>query len=198
MKYSVYLRPFIISDTEKINKWRNDEEIQRLTCGRFRYVSLEIEKNWVLSKMTNNTSEEYFAICLNDGSDELIGYFSIRDIDHYNRKCHFAGIVLDKEFQEGFYMIDANLLAMKYAFIHLGMNRITGRCLEEHKVSRVMLEMMGYKLEGIEKDSIYKYHTYHNVCNYALLYSDYIHMVNNGEYMLSKISKRSKLLKQKF
>lgn len=198
MKYSVYLRPFIITDTEKINKWRNDEEIQRMTCGRYRLVSKEIEKNWVQSKITNNSTEEYFAICLNDGSDEMIGYFSIREIDLYNRKCHFAGIVIDPEYQGGMYMIDTKLIALEYAFLHLGMNRITGKCLEDHTVSRVMMEMFGFELEGIERQSIYKYHRYHNVCTYSILFSDYQRLVENGDYSVSAIAKKAKKLKSKF
>ena len=198
MKYSVYLRPFIISDSEKINKWRNNEEIQSMTCGRYRMVSTEIEKNWVQSKITNNSTEEYFAICLNDGSEEMIGYFSIREIDLYNRKCHFAGIVIDPDFQDGIYMIDTKLIALEYAFLHLGMNRVTGKCLEAHTVSRVMMEMFGFELEGIEKQSIYKYHKYHNVCNYSILYSTYQHMVDKGEYSTSHIAKRARYLRMKY
>lgn len=198
MKYSVYLRPFIISDAEIINKWRNNEEIQQLTCGRFRLVSLDIEKKWVQDKMMHNTNEEYFAICLNDGSDQVIGYFSIKDIDYYNRKCHFAGIVIDPKYQGNSYMIDTKLITLEYAFFHLGMNRVTGKCLEEHMISRVMMEMLGYDLEGTERESIFKRHKYHNVCNYGLLYSKYIQMKENGEYNIQNIAKRAKEIKNKY
>lgn len=196
MKYSVYLRPFIISDAEKINEWRNDENIQHLTCGRYRLVSLEIEKNWVQEKMLHNATEEYFAICLADNTNKMIGYVCLKDIDTYNRKCHFAGIVIDPQYQEGFYMVEANLLIMNYAFMHLGMNRMTGKCLEEHLSSRVMMEMLGYELEGIEKESIYKFHKYNNACLYALIYSRYKNYLDNGLYTLSQIAKRSRIIRQ--
>lgn len=196
IKYSVYLRPFIISDAEKINEWRNNEKIQSLTCGRFRMVSMEIEKSWVQDKITHNSNEEYFAVCLTDGNNEMIGYVCIKDIDLYNRKCHFAGIVIDPKFQEGTYMIEANLLLMDYTFMHLGMNRMTGKCLEEHITSRVMMEMLGYELEGIEKESILKYHKYHNVCLYALRYSKYQEFRDNNLYSLASIAKRAKNINQ--
>ncbi|MDE6005951.1 MAG: GNAT family N-acetyltransferase [Muribaculaceae bacterium] len=196
MDYSVFLRPFLISDTETINQWRNNEAIQQWTAGRFRKVSIEIERNWVQSKMTNNEKEEYFAICLNDSSKEMIGYFSIREIDIYNRKCFFGGIVIDPEYQEGVYMIDTHLIAFDYAFIHLGMNRIAGTCLEEHPVSRIMMEMLGFKLEGIEQNSVYKNHKYHNLCNYALLYEDYKHYMKDNYYSKKNILKRLMQLKK--
>lgn len=197
MKSSVFLRPFISSDLEKINRWRNDEEIQHLTCGRYRLVSLEIEKIWLMDKMSHNNTEEYFAICLNDETAEMIGYLCIKDIDIYNRKCNFAGIVLDKKFQNGIYMIDANLLLYRYVFIHLGMNRMTGSCLDTHIVSRVMMESLGFELEGVEKESIYKHHKFHNVCKYALRYEVYSKMMNQNEYTIAKISKRANFLKHK-
>lgn len=198
MEYSVYLRPFLQDDYIKINKWRNDEELQSLTCGRFRMVSLEIEKKWVYDKMTHNTTEEYFAICLNDGSDEMIGYFSIREIDHINRKAHFAGIVIDPQYQDGTYMIDTNLIMLEYAFEDLGLNRVTGSCLEQDTVSRIMMEIFGFELEGIEKQSIYKHHVYNNVCKYALLYSGYKRMKETGEYSLPRIAKRTIKLRKNY
>lgn len=198
MKYSVYLRPFKITDAEKINKWRNDEEIQKLTCGRYRKVSLEIEKNWVQEKMTHNSVEEYFSICLNDGTDEMIGYFCIRDIDFYNRRCVFGGVVIDPDYRDGAYMVDTHLLALEYAFVHLGMNRVSGSCLEEHTISRVMVEMLGFELEGIEKESLYKAHTYHNVCKYAIRYSIYSALKETGQYSLMQIAKRAKKIMKQY
>lgn len=196
MKYSVYLRPFQEDDVALINKWRNDYEIQKLTCGRFRLVSLEIERNWVHEKMSHNNTEEYFAVCLNDESNQMIGYFSIREIDVYNRKAHFAGIVIDPKFQDGIYMIDTNLIALDYAFNKLGLNRVTGSCLSHHVTSRIMMEMLGYVLEGIERKSIYKDHRYYDVCQYSILYDDYTEFVNNGDYSLKKIATKAKNLKK--
>lgn len=197
MKCSVFLRPFIMEDLEKINKWRNDEEIQKLTCGRFRLVSHEIEKKWLIDKMSNNATQEYFAICLNDESKEMIGYTCIKDIDIYNRKCHLAGIVIDKEYQDGTYMIDTHLLIFHYIFIHLGMNRIEGNCLESHITSRVMIESFGFELEGIQIDSIYKHHKFHNVCSYALRYEIYSNLLHKNAYTLSNIAKRFRELRKK-
>lgn len=194
--YSVYLRPFQAGDEIKINRWRNDKKIQSLTCGRFRFVSLEIEKKWVYDKMTHNNTEEYFAICLSDGSDEMIGYISLRDIDQFNKKANFAGIVIDPEYQNGTYMIDANLLLLKYAFDDLGLNRVTGACLVHHTASRIMMEMLGFSLEGRERESVFKDHQYRDVFRFAILYKDYKELMDNDGYSLSKICRRASQLRK--
>lgn len=196
MKKSVYLRTFQKEDAILINKWRNNQDLYALTCGRFRYVGLEKEQTWVESKILNNSNEEYFAICLNDGSGKMIGYQCIREIDAYNRSAHAAGIVIAPEYQDGLYMMDAFLLLLEYAFVNIGVNRLVGRCLEQHKDSRIIMEMLGFSLEGIERESLYKMHQYMNICNYSILYNDYISLVSNGGYSLKEISKRALRIKR--
>ncbi len=71
--YSIYLRGFKEEDTVIINRWRNDPEIQKLVSSSFKYVSEAIEREWVKSKMSNNRTDIYLAICLRE-TDEMIGY----------------------------------------------------------------------------------------------------------------------------
>lgn len=191
-RYSVFIRPFLEDDVKFINSLRNNPEVQRLVCNRFRYVSIEIERNWIKDKMTHNQTEEYFAICLNDESEQIIGYQCLRNIDLYNRSAHAAGIVISPDFQDGLYMIDAFLLLLDYAFNEIGINRLTGSCLRQHKNSRIMMEMLGFSLEGIERSSLYKNHRYMDICNYSILYDEYIDFVNNNGYSIKNISLRAK------
>lgn len=196
-KKSVYLRAFKEEDAILINKWRNNIDIMSLTCGRFRYVSEEMEKSWVHSKIMNNVQEEYFAICLSDGSNTMIGYECLRNIDYFNRSAYAAGIVIDPQYKSETYMIDAFVLLMEYAFFHLGLNRLVGRCLKIHYNSRIMMEMLGFSLEGLERESVYKNHQYMDVCVYSILYNDYINLCNNDGYTPLAIARRvGKIRKQ--
>lgn len=191
MSKCVFLRAFEPNDYIQINKWRNNYEIQRLTCGRFRYVSSEMEKNWTQQQMLNNTSNIYLSICLNDETQEMIGYTSINDIDYANRKAHGGGIVIgEQSYRSGQYLIDTLLLIFEHVFNDLGMHRFTGSCLQEHRHSGLMMEMMGFRLEGIERESIYKMHNYHNIHKYSILAKDYYELLNNGEYNEMSIAKR--------
>jgi RimJ/RimL family protein N-acetyltransferase len=189
--YSVYLRAFEPDDYLLINNWRNDRNIQKMTCGNFRYVSTEMEKSWVNGKMLNNTTDIYLAICLNDGSKKMIGYTSINNVDMINRKADCGGIVIgEKNERNGKVLIDAFLLIFEHVFDDMGIHRFTGACLEEHKNSRIMMEMLGFKKEGISVDSIYKEHKYHNVYNYVILDTDYHDFVNKENYSEMSIAIR--------
>ena len=191
MKYSVYLRPFKIEDAEKINNWRNTEEIYHFTGGRFRFVSLEMERKWIMDKMTNNIKNEYFAICLNDDSQEIIGYIGLTDIDIYNLSGFINGPVFGLEHRKSIFVIDTMKQILEYGFMHIGLNRMTGGVLDEHINSKVMNEMMGFSFEGIAKEAIYKRHKYHDLWRYAILYSDWKRLNEEGEYDFAKITKRA-------
>lgn len=188
---SVFLRAFEKEDFYLINKWRNSRNIQQLTCGHFRFVSSEMERNWVQEKMLNNTRDVYLSICRNDSSQRMIGYTSINDINHLDRKARGGGIVIhDDEEPTGEYLIDASLLKLQHVFDDLNLHRYTGSCLEEHTSSRLMMEMLGYKYEGCERDAIYKNGRFHNVLHFSLLSTEYYKMLNNDEYSVSAIRKR--------
>ena len=179
---TIYLRLFEPEDYEKTYMWHNDFDTQKSTCGPIRFVSKEIEKNWVLSKSNSNQRDIYLAICLIE-NDEMIGWYSISNIDYLNRKCHCSGVVIgDKRYRDGIAYQEAGDLAFKYIINELNMNRITGSCLREHILSRANMEASFWKLEGIERQAIFKNGEYHDICHYAILREEYLEHKRNGDY----------------
>lgn len=195
---TIYLRLFEPEDYQKTYEWHNDFDIQKSTCGPLRFVSKEIEKDWVLSKATNNQKDIYLAICLIE-NDQMIGWYSINQIDYRNRKCHCGGIVIaDKKYRDGAAYREAGDLAFKYIINELNMNRITGSCLKEHILSRADMEASYWKLEGIERQAIFKNGQYHDICHYAILRDEYFEHLRNGDYddLTLKIAKVVKKLRK--
>lgn len=194
---TIYLRLFEPEDFEKTYLWHSDFNLMKSTCGPIRFVSKEIEKQWVLSKSANNQKDIYLAICIIE-SDEMIGWYSISDIDFLNRKCHCSGVVIgDKRYRDGDAYQEAGRLAFKYILDELNMNRITGSCLKEHILSRAHMETSFWKLEGIERQAIYKNGKYHDICRYAILRDEYFEHLRNDDFSnytlrLAKAVKRLK------
>lgn len=193
MNNSIFFRAFEPNDYILINEWRNCPEIQKLTSGTFRYVSSEREKEWVLSKIKNDSEDIYWAICLNDESKKLIGYTSINQIDLIHRKAFHGGIVIGiKDFRDGQIMIDTILKTLAYVFDELNLNRLEAMCLEEHQTSYKMLKIMGYSLEGIKRQAIYKHGKYHDQYLFSILKSEYSSMLTSNEFAIDNILKRLK------
>ena len=195
---AVYLRLFEPNDYEKTYLWHNDFDIQKSTCGPIRIVSKEIEREWVLGKSTHNQRELYLAICLVE-SNEMIGWYSITDIDYVNRKCFCSGVVIgDKRYRDGDAYLEAGTLAFQYIINELNMNRVSGSCLREHILSRANMEANYWTLEGIERQAIYKQGKYHDICHYAILRDEYFEHLKNGDYsnLTLKVAKAIKRLRK--
>lgn len=195
--YSIYLRGFKESDTEPINRWRNDREIQALVSAPFKYVPEAIEREWVKSKMLNNRNDIYLAICLKE-NHRMIGYISVNSIDHLNRKAVGGGIILDKEFHDGIARHEVGMLIRELVFDHLNLNRYEGKCLVEHTASRIIMEATGYKLEGILRDAVYKDGKFHDQCVYSLLREDYYDWMRRGEYSLKAFAKKVRQIRKNY
>lgn len=193
----IFLRGFEQDDYILINQWRNDPEIQKFLCGNFKYVSMEIEKEWVKQKMLNNTKEIYLAICLNDDTRKMIGYVSINDINYVNRSAHGGGIIIgDKQYQDGEIRHETGMMVRELAFDQLNLNRFTGACLAEHKTSRIMMEAYGFLLEGVKRQAVYKNGAYHDQLIFALLRDDYYRLLKEGRYTLVNFAKQVEIVRK--
>ena len=187
---TIYLRLFEPEDFEKTYIWHNDVELQSTTCGSIRFASKEIDRNWVLSKSTNNQKDIYLAICVNE-TDEMIGWYSINNIDHLNRKCHCSGVIIgDKRYRDGMAYEEAGDLAFMYIINELNIRRVTGACLKEQILSRAEMEAGFWQLEGIERQSVYKNGKYHDICHYAILKDEFLEHLRNGDFDYEKKIRR--------
>lgn len=176
---TIYLRLFEESDFENTYLWRNDFELQVMTAGPIRFVSKEIEKEWVVSKSKSNAKELYLAICAKENG-KMIGYYSVTDIDLLNRSCHCGGILIgDKDYRDGVAYLEVHHLVHRFLFQQLNMHRISGACLREHIISRAHMEASNWKLEGIKRDAIFKNGCYHDIFEYSLLDCEYQQFIQN-------------------
>lgn len=188
--FSIYLRAFETDDYRIINKWRNDLEMQRLTCGPIRYVSSEMEKVWVQTKMMNNTAEIYLAICSKE-TNVMIGYTSLVQINYINRSAKIGGMVIgDNNYRDGQALIEANYMILDYAFSELNMHRVYTEYLPEHIMTKYLCESLFYNVEGVSRDAVYKLGRFHDVINIAILKEEFDTHLKNGEYAVNSISKR--------
>lgn len=189
--YSIFLRAFEADDYLLINQWRNDPEIQKMTCGVFRYVSSEMEKEWVREKMMNNTKDIYLAICLNDESKKMIGYSSINNIDYIHRSACGGGVVIgSKEHRDGIIFLENTLLLLSYVFDTLNMNRFYGNCIKEHRTTICLDKSLKFKIEGVERQAVYKQGQYHDRILLSMLRDEYYRFLENGDFEINAIVKR--------
>ena len=168
----VFLRGFNISDNEKIYPWLLEKKNQSHTCGNSYFASKDYVQKWLEGKIFGS-KDVYMAICLSE-TEEIIGYTSINDIDHRNRKAVGGGILIgNKEYCNTGIAIEAMNLVIKHVFEELNINLLWTYVLEEHLAAIRNCEKVGFKKTGVLPQSVYKGGKYHNQVILCILKEEY-------------------------
>lgn len=180
MDNKLYLRAFEFEDLQFLNKLRNDEETFQYTCGNKYYISSVWDRRWIEDKIFNNNDQFYLMFCTK-GDQRQVGYIALTNIDHINKKAEFGAISIDKEHSGKGYGTEATRLLAKHAFEELGLNMAYAYCKEDSKASLKILEKIGFKIDGLIRDYVFKQNKFHNVYICTMLKSDYEKMNNMAD-----------------
>lgn len=156
MVFDIEFRAFRLGDEEFINELRNLSIRESKIGGMKRYVSLDRERKWVNDIIMGDDQTCMYMAITEKGSDDIIGYTSISDIDYRNGTCFWSGIKLSPHCAGKGYGIQVALKILKYVFEELRMARCIGMCQEEHIVALKLMEKAGYTKEGLMRKSLFK------------------------------------------
>ena len=196
MDKTVFFRAFEPEDALLIHEWKNSDEVNELTVGLNKKTSLEEDQQWVNSHKDHHPYYAYWAICARDTGD-MIGYASLINIHYINRSAEFGGLIIgDKRYHDGFAWIESYLFVYEYAFERLGLNRVYGVRLAEHKQTKAIGMAMFSKTEGILRQAAYKNGRYHDMSIGSLLSSEYFEHKEKGDYEIPAIIRRIKKIKK--
>ena len=192
MEKTVYFRSFEPEDAEAIYKWTNDDSLKKLSVGLNKRICKEEASEWIKARMTNQPYQVWWAIC-SISTNEIIGYTYLTNIHFINRSAEFGGLVIgNKKYQDGFAWIESYLFVYEYAFERLGLNRVYGTRLMEHKQTQAIGIAMFSKQEGVLRQAAYKNGRYYDLSIGSLLSSEYFEHKQNGDYEVRAIIKRIK------
>ena len=117
----IYLRPIKEND---INngwlKWINDPELRYNLFGVFPVSEKDLKNYFSTQKLPHSVM---FAICENK-SKKYIGNIRLSKIDYINKRCTYGRLIGDKNFRGKGVGTEALVLALKYGFENLGLNKI--------------------------------------------------------------------------
>ncbi len=195
---SVFFRALELEDLPFIHKWMNDQEMLKDAIGMKRPMSMVECKEWLERRVKPDTYNFWFAICLNDESKQIIGYTGVNSIHYVNSSATCDAVVIgEKEYRDGISWIETYLFIFDFIFNKLHLNRFYGEHSETQKTTSATEQLFFLTREGIGREALYMHGRYINVVYKSLLRREYLKHLNNGEYELSSIIKRIKLLKKK-
>lgn len=173
MTTDIFFRAFELSDAKFVNSLRNFDEFENLIGGNKRFVSLAREQKWLEDLIYNDYKDKFYLAICEKKSKNIIGYTSVSDIDHVNKSCFWSGIKIHLDYNGKGYGTQTVLKILKFVFEELNMERCTGQCLEEHIVAKKLMEKVGFKVEALQRHSVFKNGYYHNQFVLSILKEEY-------------------------
>lgn len=176
----VVLRALEPEDMEILRTIINEPEIEKLVGGWSFPVSKIQQQNWY-SNIVDDRRNLRFAIETKE--DGIIGMADLRDIDWKNRIA-FHGIKIgNKNFRGKGYGKDVVFTIMRYAFEELNLNRLDGTIIEYNEGSKKLyLQKCGWKIEGIQRQYIFKGNNYYDQLIVGILKDEYLEIVDEIGY----------------
>ena len=142
----VSLRPIEKRDLDKLNQWKNDENVYRFLGGGFLPVSRDIQEKWLESLMDTTGSNKRFII--ENGCREAVGMIGLYRINWIHRTCEL-GIFIGESSQQGKgYGSSAYRLLEEYGAKYLNLRKITAEVVEKNKGAVSFYENLCFQQAG--------------------------------------------------
>lgn len=197
MKNTVYFRAFEEEDASLIHKWKNDEELNKLTVGLNKKTCFEEDLDWVKSHMRHHPYSAYWTIC-DKVTDKPIGWACLTNIHFINSSAETGAIVIgDSNFNDGFAWLETVYHMFEYAFECLGLNRVYGVSLVGHPMSNRIGKIMFMQTEGIMRQAAFKNGRFYDLQMDSILRDEYFAHRDAGDYdIMNTIRRLRKILKE--
>ena len=191
MECSVILRPFEERDIEFVYSCKNNQEINKMIVGNNNKISYDEASRWVHNCMKGDRPDlKFWAVATNNPEKKIVGWVSLSEINFDNKSaCHHGLVIGDSSYNDGMAMYEAMLLSIDYAFNELKVHRLYGCCLSEHKITPLLMQTLGFTLEGKRRDGCYKSGRFYDINDYSLLDYEYKEKIANGEDELGSLIK---------
>lgn len=173
MAVDIFFRAFELSDAHFVSTLRKIDEFENLIGGNKRFVAFSREEKWLESLIYNDYQDKFYVAVCEKENKNIIGYTSVSEIDHINKSCFWSGIKIHPDYNGRGFGTQTVLLILKFVFEELNMERCTGQCLEEHVVAKKLMEKVGFKVEALQRHSIFKNGKYHNQFVLSILKQEY-------------------------
>lgn len=170
---TIHLREIERADLGRINAWRNDAEVIRLLGANFFYINPQIDDRWFDGYLANRDKAVRLAIVETE-SNTHIGNVYLTGIHAVNRSAEFSIMLGDKRFWSRGYGRPATEEMLRHAFEDLNLHRVYLTLLQDNERARRLYERVGFQVEGVQREAVFKDGRYHDVLEMALLRPDYL------------------------
>ncbi len=169
----VTLRAIEESDLELLKELLNDPEIESTVVGRSFPVSSYQQKKWF--EKNGGSTDELLRLIIETEKDGAVGMVCLGEFDWINRVAHRSDIkILSSKVTDSGIAIDAMITLLGYGFVELNLNRIEGSAFTYNKRADALNKYLGFEVEGIKRQAVYKNGKYRDLYMLAILKEDFL------------------------
>ena len=169
---SIRLRALTLTDLEKTLEWHNQDEISNFYAGHPFPINIEMEKKWYDKVTSSNIPLSVFGIEFIE-TRTLIGITVLKEINLINRGAEFAVYIGDTKYKGKGLSIEACKETLGFAFFKLGLHRIFLKVLSENTIAISLYQKLGFKKEGIIRESVFKNNEFRSEILMSILKNEY-------------------------
>ena len=162
----IILRALNQNDFQKVLEWANNPQLKYLTGTIYPVSELEHE-TWMKNKIIDKT-ERLFGI-QDKTNNQLIGLVGLKKMDFINRNTELYIYIGEENYWGKGLGSEATSVATKFAFDELNFHRVYLMVFSYNTRAINSYEKVGFRKEGILKDSLYKSGKYHDKVLMALI-----------------------------
>lgn len=145
------LRPMTITDaTDAYVQWLNDTTVNRYSEYRF-VTHTRASACAHLERVCVDEQSHFFAIILRDGGRH-VGNAKLGPVDPHHARASFGIMIGERDVWGKGCATEVLTLLERYAFVTLGLHKLTAGAVAENVGSIRMLEKRGFVVEGRRRD----------------------------------------------
>jgi RimJ/RimL family protein N-acetyltransferase len=170
------LRPLETEDAQALWPFVSDPNLPRLMDWEA-HRSLVETQNFLSATVDARKQGTDLAWAILSG-DAIVGLIGLHRITHNHRAWRVdrgdLGYWIGPPYQNQGFITEAAREVLRFAFQDLGLHKLTVGCLEENAPSRRVIEKLGFRLVGEQRDHLFRFERWWNHLSYELLVSDWL------------------------
>lgn len=152
--------------------WFNDKETTKFMQKHYFPNTKEEQVEFWRTHIKGSFSKLQLGIFNSECPDKLLGCVGLQNIDYINRKAEVSTIMGEKEGRNIKFYLEANELVIHHGFTTLNLRRVYGGTMIK-EVADTMCRVLGFTIEGISRQDMFKNGQYHDIYQIGLLKQDF-------------------------
>lgn len=152
-------------------RWFNDPETTASMQQHYFPNTREAQGAYFRESIAGNRTKFQLGI-VHRASASLIGIISLDTIDWFHRTCTIAVIIGERAHRNLSNFLESHHLVLAHAFDGLHMHKVGGGSISE-AVAKLYCRTLGFQLEGVRRNEVFKNGSYHDVYLFGLLDHEY-------------------------